>query len=317
MTDREAWDGALRRLAASPPLMQSWGYAQVQAAEGWEPEPVELPGGALALALLRGPRGMRWAYVPRGPVPPSEAALRALVAWARERGVVRLRVEPEAGPELEGALGSLGFTPASALHPVDTLIVPLAGEEEMLAAFKAKHRYNIRLALRRGVQVEEGDDVEELHRQHLATAARQEISPPTLEAYRRRLERLEWCRVYVARAEGEAVAAIMVARFGGRAYYLFGGSTGVHRHLMPTYAVQWAAMRAAAGAGCQDYDLWGLPPSAEPGHPWHGLWQFKTGFGGERVTYGGAHDLVLAPVRARLDPLAGRVGRLARVVKRS
>ncbi|MBO0705001.1 MAG: peptidoglycan bridge formation glycyltransferase FemA/FemB family protein, partial [Candidatus Dormibacteraeota bacterium] len=245
------------------------------------------------------------------------AALRALVAWARNRGVVRLRVEPEAGPELGGALSTLGFTPATGLHPVDTLIVPLAGEDEMLAAFKPKHRYNIRLALRRGVQVDEGEDVEELHRQHLATATRQEISPPTLDAYRRRLDRLEWCRVYVARVEGEAVAAIMVARFGARAYYLFGGSTGAHRQLMPTYAVQWAAMRAAAGAGCRDYDLWGLPPSAEPGHPWHGLWQFKTGFGGEQVTYCGAYDLVLAPVRARLDPLAGGVGRLARAVKRS
>jgi hypothetical protein len=317
VTNRQAWDGALRRLSESPPLIQTWGYAEVQASEGWEPEPVELPGGARALALLRGPRGMRWAYVARGPVPPTEEAVGALVAWARDRGLVRLRIEPEGGPELAGRLRSLGFAPATALHPVDTLLVPLAGEEEMLAAFKPKHRYNIRLALRRGVQVEEGDDVEELHRQHLATAARQEISAPRLEAYRRRQERLDWCRVYVARVDGEPAAAIMVARFGARAYYLFGGSTGAHRQLMPTYAVQWAAMRAAAAAGCRDYDLWGVPPSAEPGHPWHGLWQFKIGFGGEQVTYSGAHDLVLAPVRARLDPLTGGVERLARVVKRS
>jgi hypothetical protein len=317
VTDVQTWDRALRRLVDAPPLMQSWGYGEVQADEGWEPERVHLPGGARALVLLRGPRGVRSAYVSRGPVPATEESLAALVDWARDRGLVRLRVEPEGTPGLEGCLRSLGFARASAMYPEHTLLVPLAGEDEMLAAFKPKHRYNIRLALRKGVQVEEGDDVEELHRQHLATAARQEISPPSVGAYRRRLERLEWCRVYVARVQGEPVAAIMVARFGTRAYYLFGGSTGAHRQIMPTYAIQWVAMRAAAEAGCHDYDLWGLPPSAEPGHPWHGLWQFKTGFGGERVTYSGAHDLVLAPVRARLDPLAGGVGRLARVVKRS
>ena len=37
--------------------------------------------------------------------------------------------------------------------------------------------------------------------------------------------------------------------------------------MMPTYAVQWEAMRAAARAGCRDYDLWGMPPENDPDHP--------------------------------------------------
>jgi lipid II:glycine glycyltransferase (peptidoglycan interpeptide bridge formation enzyme) len=57
-------------------------------------------------------------------------------------------------------------------------------------------------------------------------------------------------------------------------------------------------MLAAAEAGCRDYDLWGIPPAPDPSHPWFGLWQFKTGFGGRRVDYAGAWEL-------RLSRLAG------------
>lgn len=259
--------------------------------------------------LLAGRGPGRWAYVPRGPVPASPAALDALVAWARAAGLARLRVEPEAPPEFAAELRSRGFQPAPTLQPPQTVVVRLAGDDELLASFKSKHRYNIRLALKRGVEVRIEDDPRELDRQHAQTALRQGISAATLEAYERRLRRLPDCHVYVARHEGAALAAIMVARFGGRATYLFGGSSGERRELMPTYAVQWAAMRDARAAGCLDYDLWGVPPNDDPNHPWHGLWQFKTGFGGEFVAYCGAWDLTLRPAGAALIDLTGLVRR--------
>ena len=216
-------------------------------------------------------------------------------------------MEPEAPVEFGGELGRLGFRPAAAMHPTRTLIVPLRDDEAMMASFKPKHRYNIRLAQKRWIRVEEGADAEELHRQHLATARRQGLSAPSLRHYQARLERLEWCRTYVAYEGDRALAAIMVARFAGRAYYLFGGSTGERRELMPTYAVQWEAMRAAARAGCRDYDLWGIPPDDHPDHPWHGLRQFKAGFGGAPIDLCGAWDLDLAPGRARAGDLADRL----------
>jgi lipid II:glycine glycyltransferase (peptidoglycan interpeptide bridge formation enzyme) len=187
----------------------------------------------------------------------------------------------------------------------------------MLAAFKPKHRYNIRLAARRGVTVDEGLDAAEMRRQSLGTATRQGIALLGEVQFRRRLELLEWCRVYVARHEGEALAAIMVARFGGRAYYLYGGAGGHKMQLMPTYALQWAAMREAARSGCRDYDLWGVPPGPDdPDHPWHGLWQVKSGFNGDPVEYCGAWDLVLSPWASRVDGLAAQARRVARRLRR-
>lgn len=311
------WDAGVIALGSPPPLLQSWGFGQVQAGEGWTPERVVLPGGARAQVLLQGAGPLRWAYAPRGPVPATAAAVEELAAWARECGLARLRVEPEAGQALGEALRELGFRPAAAVQPRHTRIVPLGAENEMLAALKPKHRYNVRLAARRGVTVEEGADAAEMRRQSQGTAQRQGITLLAESQYRHRLDLLDWCRVYVARHEGEALAAIMVARFGGRAYYLYGGASGQKMQLMPTYAVQWAAMRAAAEAGCRDYDLWGVPPTPDdPTHPWHGLWQFKNGFGGELVEYCGAWDLVLSPWASRVNGLASQARQVARRLRR-
>ena len=314
---REAWDGRLRALVSPAPLLQSWGYGETQAHEGWAVERLALPGGGRATVLLQGRGPLRRAYVPRGPLPARGDVVARLAAWARERRLTRLRVEPEAGPELGPALRELGFRPAPTFHPRHTLLVPLGGEEEMLASLKPKHRYNLRLAQRRGVCVEEAADAEELARQSQATALRQRISLPQVAVYRRRLKLLDWCRTYVARHEGRAIAAILVARFDGRAYYLFGGASGERRELMPAYLLQWRAMRAAAAAGCRDYDLWGVPPGPDPGHPWHGLWQFKTGFGGRPVELCGAWELTLSRPRLALGEAAGAARRLAGRVRRA
>lgn len=285
----------------------------MQRAEGWDPERVDLGAAGAASVQLTGLGPVRWGYLPRGPVPATAGALRVLAAWARRQGLARLRVEPEAPPEFASVLRAEGFRPAPALHPTHTLILELGGEEQLLAGMKPKHRYNIRLAAKRGVTVDDGGDAAELARQHAATAERQAISAAGTDFYERRLRDLEWNRVYVARHEGEALAAILVARFDGRAYYLFGGSTQAKRNLMPTYAVQWAAIRAAAAEGCASYDFWGVPPDAGPDHPWAGLWQFKTGFGGRLVEYAGAWDLVLD---ARAERLLAANELLRRGVKR-
>jgi lipid II:glycine glycyltransferase (peptidoglycan interpeptide bridge formation enzyme) len=227
-------------------------------------------------------------------------ALAELVEWARGRGLARLRVEPEAGPQLADGLRAAGFRRTQDIQPRHTLIVPLAADSELMASFKPKTRYNIRLALKKGVQVEEGTDAAELERQSRETSERQRIALPSRAYYEALLRELPFCRTYIARHEGEALAAVLVAHHAGRAYYLFGGATGHKRELMPAYAVQWAAMQAARQRGCVDYDLWGIPPSPDPSHPWHGLWQFKTGFGGEHVEYVGAWDLVLSPTKHTL-----------------
>ena len=70
---------------------------------------------------------------------------------------------------------------------------------------------------------------------------------------------------------------------------------------MPTYALQWAAIRWARSRGCTTYDLWGVPDEdtatleaqfAERSDGLWGVYRNKRGFGGQLVRYAGAFDHV-------------------------
>ena len=250
-------------------------------------------------------------------MPPDRAALVGLVDWARERGLARLRVEPEAGTELAPLLRELGFRPAAQVQPQYTMIVRLGGEEETLASFNRGTRYNIRLAEKRGVTVVEGRDAPELARQAGASAARQGINLPSAAYYQLLLDLLPWTRTYVASVEGQPLAAMLVIRFEGRGYYMFSGSSGKRRELKPVYAAKWAAIQGAIRAGCRDYDLWGVPPGPDKTHPWYGLWEFKSGFNGALVEYVGCWDLVLGELRHGVGEATERARRrLGRLLRR-
>jgi len=105
--------------------------------------------------------------------------------------------------------------------------------------------------------------------------------------------------------EGKPLAALFVARNGNRAYYLYGASTDEERNRMPTYLLQWEAMKWAKAHGCGEYDLWGVPDedeatleaNFESRHD--GLWgvyRFKRGFGGELKRAAQALDRVYNPL---------------------
>jgi len=317
---REAWDRELDERASPAPLLQTWGWGEVQSHAGWTVERVRLTGGAMASVQLRGLGPVREAYVPRGPVPASPDAIGALIDWARGAKVARITVEPEAPIDFAGVMSERGFKPVAPVQPQHTRILKLALPDQMLATFKHGRRYNIRAGERRGVVVEEGKDATELERQSAAVERRESISLPAKSYYQLLLDELPWCRTYVGRhpETHEALSAVLVARYAGRAYHLFAGRSGAHPELMANDLAWWAAIKAAAVDGCQDYDLWGVPPpGAGPEHPWHGLGFFKAEFGGDEVAYTGAWELVLSEAASRLIGLEKKARGRIRGLKRN
>lgn len=320
-TDAQSWDSDMESLAAPSvsPLLQSWAWGNVQAKAGWSIERVRLKD-AMASVQLRGIGGVREAYVPRGPVPSTPESIERLTEWARERKAARLRIEPDASPELAVALKAQGFEPASPVQPAHSVILDMKPPEELLKTFRHGRRYNIRAGLRRGTMAEEGKDAAELERQSAAVERRESISLPGRAYYELLLSLLPWCRTYVARdpESKEALAAVLVARHAGRGYSLFAGRTGKHPELMGNDVAWWTAISSCAESGCRDFDFWGVPPPGSgPEHPWHGLGVFKSEFNGREVAYAGAWEVVLSRAGARLLSLEKSARSRVRGIRRN
>jgi len=189
------------------------------------------------------------------------------------------------------------------IQPPSTVLVDLSlPENEILANMKPKWRYNIGLAEKRGVNVSctGADGLEVFYGLLKETAARDGIAIHSIDYYKTLFEiygaendaRLS---LYTAAFKGEAIAAIVVLCRGEQATYLYGASSNQNRNLMAAYALQWKAMQDAKAQGCLLYDLFGIPPNDDPGHPMAGLYRFKTGFGGRIVHRPGSWDYPYRP----------------------
>lgn len=193
----------------------------------------------------------------------------------------------------------------SDLLPPDTIILDLAGDEDViLAGMRPKNRYNIRLAFRRGVVVRYGsaEDLSIWNDLYARTALRNRITAHGPDYFRPLLmgpagqssvqpaSNRERAHLFIAELHGVPMAAMFMTISADRATYLYGASSGEQRDVMAPYALQWAAIRAARAAGCTSYDLFGVAPRPDPEHPMFGLYQFKRGFGGRLLHRQGVWD---------------------------
>jgi lipid II:glycine glycyltransferase (peptidoglycan interpeptide bridge formation enzyme) len=316
------WDDAVAA-APNPHLLQSWRWGELQSRVGWTAERRELDIGGMTapVTLLTTPAllpGSRFGYVPKGPVVDSQAmpaVLQAIAAWGRDMGLAFVRIEPE----LEAGWQPPGdWQTGPATQPEHTSILDIARpDEELLASFKPKTRYNIGLATRKAVEVALSEDISAFARLAAETSSRHGIQLAPERYYRDLHELMSTdgtSRLYLASSEGRNLAGIMVVRFAGRATYLFGASTREGRDKMPAYLLHWQAMRDMREAGDREYDLWGVPPEGQPDHPYANLWQFKSGWQGRVVHYAGAFDLPISNVAWRghnaLSNLRHRVRRM-------
>jgi peptidoglycan pentaglycine glycine transferase (the first glycine) len=259
------------------------------------------------------PLGLTLGYIPKGPVGEWLPALQpALDQVCHIQNAFALKVEPdrEWNDDDAARLAEAGYRPSpQTVQPPRTLVVSLKGSEEaVLARMSQKTRYNIRLASRHQIAVRPWQDLGAFATMMAATGRRDGFSPHSAEYYRdvyRAFYSLGKCKLLCAEFQGKVLAAVMVFANGERAYYLYGASTDMERQRMPTYLLQWEAMRWGRSLGCTTYDLWGVPDADQVELESHfagrrdGLWgvyRFKRGFGGKLTRSIGAWDRVYAPV---------------------
>ncbi|HZU86578.1 MAG TPA: peptidoglycan bridge formation glycyltransferase FemA/FemB family protein [Anaerolineaceae bacterium] len=307
-------------------VLQSGAWGELKAGFGWQPLRLQGSEGGAQILLRRLPLGLTIAYLPKGPLGADWTSLWPVVhAECRRRRAIFLKLEPDAWQPLpeERQAQLPGFIPAAPIQPPRTVVVSLLGsEEDWLARMKQKTRYNIRLAQKKDVTVRLCQDVDVFYQLMQVTGERDRFGVHSLEYYRRAYQLFApsgSCALLLAEYQGRPLAGLMAFRSGARAWYFYGASGNEERERMPTYLLQFEAMRWAASHGCTEYDLWGVPDEEEEileaqfSDRNDGLWgvyRFKRGFGGMLMRSAGAWDYVYSPLLYRLYQVyAGRTGR--------
>lgn len=292
-------------------LLQTGEWGELKAAFGWKPVRIVSGEAGVQILLRRLPLGFTIGYIPKSN--PPAFLWKEIDSVCKQNRAIFLKLEPDLW-EHANANNYSGMTDLQwrisphNIQPPRTLIVDIKGSDEaILSRMKQKTRYNIRLAEKKGVTVRAWNDIESFHKMLLLTGGRDGFGVHSRAYYQRAYDLLhpkQRGELLLAEYEGKRLAALFVGRNGSRAYYLYGASTDEERNRMPTYLLQWEAMKWAKAHSGEEYDLWGVPDEEEGmleanfDKRKDGLWgvyRFKRGFGGELKRAVQAMDRVYYP----------------------
>jgi len=324
-------------------FLQSRMWGQFKSEFGWKAEAFLIDWGQEKKPLLVLSRILfrcfSFSYVPWGPEAPLffPNDLKALVSAEIAKKLksflsnnsLFIRFEPpwfnsENNEEENNYFFKAGFMKAGAdVQAPDTVILNLKSScKEILASMKPKWRYNISLSEKKGVTVNIGviHELDVFYSLLKETAERDGIAVHSFEYYKALFEicgeKKEKINLYIAKHEGDVLAAIIVLFREKTATYLYGASSNNKRNLMAPYALQWKAVQDAKDADCEYYDFFGIPPYDDPNHPMAGLYRFKTGFGGQIIHRPGSWDYVYKPFFYTFFNIAERLRKKIRDLKK-
>jgi len=321
-----AWDELVLANPDEGHILQTRAWGEFKLRWGWRPHYLidESDHGRLAVLVLERSipgLGRLW-YAPKGPgiARPDQLCI-ALQSTAASAGAFLVKIDPEIAAEADVSPWQRNGwvkAPNEVQNSTATILVDLARDEEaLIASFKPKCRYNIRLAARKGVVVRrmhvDDGTVAAMYRLMELTQSRGGF----MLRPRRYFE--DYWRLQHASGQGEfffamlgdvVLAGCFITRLGMRAWYKDGGSSRSHHELMAPYLLQWEAMRWLMQRGVRTYDLVAVPRRADlsEGHPFYGLYRFKSGFNDEITEFVGTWE---RPLQSRRYQLWTRVGERA------
>lgn len=235
--------------------------------------------------------GKKYLYIPRGPILANKelwsSFLKDLKNLLKNKGFTFVRFEPDQSwaPAFVGVTARrvADVQPSRTLHTVIN-----KDEKDILEMMHPKTRYNIRLAIKKGLSFNFDDpDLEGFIKLIKETSQRDNfISHPA--DYYRQMVLTRAVHLATVRLGKEILAAGLFSRCGSIMTYLHGASSSLKREYMAPYALHWEMIMYAKSQNLQYYDWHGIDDKK-----WPGFTRFKKGFGGEEYTYPGTFDLVL------------------------
>lgn len=267
----------------------------------------------VGLALLIKIKAKRAIYFecPGGPVinwddlNQAKAAIQLIKLIAKRESVSFVRIRPNIIKTNERLqqVKDFGFIKAPMhLHAETTWVLDLTpSEQTLLARMRKTTRYEINKAKRLGVQVIRSSseaDISALFKLQLEVVKRHHFVPFSQKYLQKQFQAFivdNQIQLFKAVYQQQVLAIAYIIFYGREAVYHYSGSSSQLRQIPASYALQWAAIIEAKKRGLTRYNFWGIAPTDNPRHRFSGVTLFKKGFGGFRVDYLPAHDLIIRP----------------------
>lgn len=168
------------------------------------------------------------------------------------------------------------------IPPYTALIDLSRAEEEILTFMKPKGRYNIRLAEKKWVVVEQVEKtpyhISIFHKLMQETTQRDNFAGNSLQYYETFLWEVVDSQLFFAYFEKNVIAAWIFVTTGESMLYYYGASSSEHRNLMAPYLLQWTALSHAKKRECTLYDFLGIASPGDKNSPLIWVTDFKLKF---------------------------------------
>lgn len=248
------------------------------------------------------PKTGKWiGYVPKSEFP-SEEMIEKIKSEAKKRSAIFVKFEPNerVDKKLDYDVKDF-FVAGKPLFTKFTFVLDLKGSEDVLfAGLNQKTRYNVRLATKRGVTIEQDNSesaFEDYWRLTEETTKRQGFYAHTKDYHKKMWKEMTASgmgQLFKAVYQGEIVSMWMVFVLNNKLYYPYGASTTKHKEVMANNLLMWEVIRYGKSKNCTEFDMWGsLGNDPDQKDSWYGFHKFKQGYGGELVEFAGTFDLVV------------------------
>ncbi|PKO07420.1 MAG: hypothetical protein CVU41_01610 [Chloroflexi bacterium HGW-Chloroflexi-3] len=314
LINRQTWDEIFPTLE-NPHILQTYEWGELKSTFGWIPFRLEHEGFAFQILMRNLPLGIKIAYIPKSKINIENKELwNSIDKFCISQNAIFLKYEQDSFVnEKDHNQIDKKFIKAKPIQPGSTIEIDLQGSErDWLERMKQKTRYNIKLAIKKGIQIQKTDDISTFHQLMLDTSKRDNFGVHSKKYYQLVFDLFSPSNkiaLLIAKFDQIALAGLMMFRIGSRSWYFYGASNNIERNRMPTYLLQFEAMKWAKSLGCKSYDLWGIPDDGEEilerdfNSRSDGLWgvyRFKRGFGGVIKRASPAYDRVYNPVLYKL-----------------
>ena len=240
-------------------------------------------------------------YMPKGPLPDKELA-GALEKIGTDYNCAFIKLEPDvlASTPLYSVYHKFLPSPKPMFSKYNFLLDLTPSEEELMKKMNQKTRYNVRLAEKKGVTVENRTDDKALEmylKLYFETTERQGFHGHNRAYHKtvfKTLKEAGMVNLLIAFYRKKPLTAWMLFNFKDKLYYAYGGSSTEYKEVMSNNLVAWEAIKLGKSLNLKEFDMWGAAhsPNPTPQDPYYGFHRFKQGYGGELVEYIGTYDLV-------------------------